>query len=255
MQPFSHQASRSLPKSSRTRWAPLSLRLKPSSAWDWLLVQWWVDWIYCRDCHFLMRLNFLITCFYKRLMFPLIKYWLGLLGWQDLFVVKQSFDIVFISSQVGGALYQIDGYYLPFVVLGSALFTCAILTLLVLPHHATTPDTQENQGSMLKVLKIPGVLVCTFGICATSASIGFISATLEPHLRQFDLSAVKLGVMFIINGGIYALVAPCVGMLVDRCKTPKIASIAGSICVIIGFSLVGKLMSQRPKRLANQTRF
>jgi predicted MFS family arabinose efflux permease len=142
--------------------------------------------------------------------------------------------------QVGGALYQIDGYYLPFVVLGSALFTCAILTLCVLPHHPVQPDRNENQGSMLQVLKIPGVLVCTFGICATSASIGFISATLEPHLRQFELSAVKVGVMFIINGGIYALSAPFVGLLVDKCKTPKIASICGSFCIIIGFSLVGE---------------
>jgi MFS family permease len=125
-------------------------------------------------------------------------------------------------------------------VLGSALFTCAILTLCVLPKHATVPDASDNQGSMLKVLQIPGVLVCTFGICATSASIGFISATLEPHLRQFNLSAVMVGVMFIINGGIYALCAPLVGMIVDRCKTPKIASIFGSICIIIGFSLIGE---------------
>lgn len=137
-------------------------------------------------------------------------------------------------------MYQLDGYYLPFVVLGSALFTCAILTLCVLPQHPTQTDLNENQGSMLEVLKIPGVLVSTFGICATSASIGFISATLEPHLRQFDLSAVQLGVMFIINGGVYALIAPFVGMLVDRCKSPKIASICGSLSIIIGFILVGE---------------
>lgn len=149
--------------------------------------------------------------------------------------------------QVGGALYQIDGYYLPFVVLGSALFTCAILTLCVLPRHPTQTDTQENKGSMLQVLKIPGVLVCTFGICATSASIGFMAATLEPHLRQFELSAVKLGIMFIINGGVYAVIAPFVGMLVDRCNSPKIASIAGSFCIIIGFSLVGEYLGTTRK--------
>lgn len=146
-------------------------------------------------------------------------------------------------------MYQIDGYYLPFVVLGSALFTCAILTLCVLPHHPATPDLNENQGSMLTVLKIPGVLVCTFGICATSASIGFISATLEPHLRQFKLSAVQIGVMFIINGGVYAIVAPFVGMMVDRCKTPKIASILGTFCIIIGFSLVGKIVNCKRQEL------
>lgn len=153
------------------------------------------------------------------------------------------------SLQVGGALYQLDGYYLPFVVLGSALFTCAILTLCVLPHHPVQTDRNENQGSMLKVLKIPGVLVSTFGICATSASIGFIAATLEPHLRQFDLSAVMIGIMFIINGGVYALIAPFVGILVDRCKSPKIASIAGSFCIIIGFSLVGEFLFESIKNL------
>lgn len=142
--------------------------------------------------------------------------------------------------KVGGALYQIDGYYLPFVVLGSSLFTCAIVTLLVLPYHPQQPNDCEQKSSMVEVLKIPGVLVCTFGICATSASIGFISATLEPHLRQFDLSAVRLGVMFIINGGVYALSAPIVGMIVDRIKTPKYVSIFGCFCVMIGFSLIGK---------------
>lgn len=90
-------------------------------------------------------------------------------------------------------------------------------------------------------MKVPGVLVCTFGICATSASIGFISATLEPHLRQFDLTAVQIGGMFIINGGIYALIAPFVGMLVDKVKKPKIISILGSVSIIIGFILVGKM--------------
>lgn len=94
---------------------------------------------------------------------------------------------------------------------------------------------------MIEVLKIPGVLVCTFGICATSASIGFIGATLEPHLRQFDLNAVQVGVVFIINGGVYAVCAPLVGMLVDRINVPKQISIFGCFCVIIGFSLVGKL--------------
>lgn len=137
-------------------------------------------------------------------------------------------------------MYQIDGYYLPFVVLGSALFTCALLTLLVLPHHPPRTNPSETPGTMFSLMKIPGVVVCTLGICATSASIGFISATLEPHLRQFNLTAVQIGGMFIINGGIYACIAPFVGMMVDKIKSPKLISITGSVCIIIGFSLVGE---------------
>lgn len=39
-------------------------------------------------------------------------------------------------------------------------------------------------ASILKVLKIPGVMLAAASIIVTSMSIGFLSATLEPHLRQ-----------------------------------------------------------------------
>jgi predicted MFS family arabinose efflux permease len=131
---------------------------------------------------------------------------------------------------------------LPFVVLGSALFTCAIMTFFVLPVRPTDhiPDNNVKRKSLLQVLKVPGIQVCALGIAATSASIGFISATLEPHLRQFNFNAILLGVMFVINGGVYALSAPFVGILVDKCQNLKIVSFFGSLFVIIGFSLVGK---------------
>jgi hypothetical protein len=140
---------------------------------------------------------------------------------------------------VGGALYSVGGYFLPFVVLGSALFSCAIITLLILPAQPIERNENAQRGSMLQVLKIPGIQVCSLGIAATSASIGFISATLEPHLRQFAMSAILLGVMFVINGGIYALSAPLVGYFVDKSKNPKIVSLTGSFFIIIGFSLIG----------------
>lgn len=142
---------------------------------------------------------------------------------------------------MGGLLYSIGGYYLPFVVLGSALFTCAIMTLVILPENQPMERRENAQKvSMLSLLKIPGIQVCSLGIAATSASIGFISATLEPHLRQFALSAILLGVMFVINGGVYALFAPFVGYFVDKFKTPKMISLFGSIFIIIGFSLIGE---------------
>ncbi|KAL7031786.1 hypothetical protein ACKWTF_007133 [Chironomus riparius] len=141
--------------------------------------------------------------------------------------------------QIGGALYSIGGYYLPFVVLGSALFTCAIMTLLILPDRQPETNDGEAKNSLLQVLKIPGIVVCCLGIGATSASIGFISATLEPHLRQFNMSAIWLGVMFVINGGVYAMTAPIVGYLVDKYKTPKIISIFGSLFIMAGFALIG----------------
>lgn len=95
---------------------------------------------------------------------------------------------------VGGALYSVGGYYLPFVVLGSALFVTAVLTLCILPKHPNEPFVENDKNaSVWNVLKIPSILVSSLAICATSASIGFLSATLEPHLRQFELGPILLG--------------------------------------------------------------
>lgn len=144
-----------------------------------------------------------------------------------------------VGPMVGGALYTIGGYCLPFVVLGSSLFTTALLTMCILPKHPNENDQIVGGPSMLTVLKIPGVSVCALGICATSASIGFLGATLEPHLRTFKLSPILLGMVFVINGGIYALTAPLWGWTVDKYMSPKLASLIGSIFIIFGFCIIG----------------
>ncbi|XP_044268827.1 MFS-type transporter SLC18B1-like isoform X2 [Tribolium madens] len=143
-----------------------------------------------------------------------------------------------VGPTVGGALYQVGGYTLPFAVMGSALFMSAILTAFVLPRHEDGTD-RDKGPSMFKAVKIPGVLLSCGSIIVTSMSIGFLQATLEPHLRQFYLSPVILGLMFVINGGTYAVTAPGFGMLCDKFCPPKVITVLGTLLVAAGFTLVG----------------
>lgn len=92
---------------------------------------------------------------------------------------------------------------------------------------------------MLSLLKIPGIIACSMTIIAASASIGFLAATLEPHLRQFNLSPVLLGAIFIIHGGLYATTAPMWGCMIDKFLHPKLAAVIGSMLIATAFSLVG----------------
>jgi len=133
------------------------------------------------------------------------------------------------------------------VVLGSALFVAAVSTAFILPVHNNSDNNAHNTGGsfgylnyivtllrfyiqytirynsgMMKVLKIPGVMIASMSIIATSMSIGFLQATLEPHLRQFNLSPVVLGLMFVINGGTYAITAPAWGWFCDNHWHPKV---------------------------------
>lgn len=143
-----------------------------------------------------------------------------------------------VGPTVGGALYDAGGYILPFAVMGSALFASAILTAIVLPKHEYGRD-KEKGPSVFKVLKIPGIVIATASIIVTSSSIGFLQATLEPHLRVFDLTPVVLGLMFVINGGVYAITAPGWGWICDHFSTPKIVTVIGTIFVAAGFCLIG----------------
>lgn len=80
----------------------------------------------------------------------------------------------------------------------------------------------------------------SLSIMATSASIGFLTAVLEPHLRQFHLGPIVLGLVFVINGGLYALTAPMWGWSVDQqYLRPKLASLIGNILIVVAFCLVG----------------
>lgn len=41
-----------------------------------------------------------------------------------------------------------------------------------------------DAGGLFRILRIPSVLLAALSVFAASIAIGFLSATLEPHLRQ-----------------------------------------------------------------------
>ncbi|XP_046442778.1 MFS-type transporter SLC18B1-like [Daphnia pulex] len=142
-----------------------------------------------------------------------------------------------VGPTLGGFLFQMGGYMLPFTVLGVLLIAAAFFTYALLPaaEHCDSPQS----GGLFRILRIPSILLASFSVFAASTSVGFLSATLEPHLRQFDLMPVSMGLMFVIEGGIYAITAPVWGYLCDRKVQPKIVTLIGSIFIVVGFLLIG----------------
>ena len=101
-----------------------------------------------------------------------------------------------VGPTVGGAMYQAGGYILPFAVLGSFLIFAAILTYFILPERYNERDggLQETQEKGLcDLLRIPSITLAALSILCTSLSIAFLQATLDPHLRQFELSPSQMG--------------------------------------------------------------
>ena len=102
-----------------------------------------------------------------------------------------------IGPAIGGILYDIGGYVMPFAVIGGCLLVCAVLTFLVLPPNMSgclaTNINDNNRPRGIKMIKSTvAFLALVVELCAAT-SAGFLMTTLEPHLRQFDLSPINLG--------------------------------------------------------------
>lgn len=104
-----------------------------------------------------------------------------------------------VGPSVGGALYELGGYYLPFVSLGSCLVLAACLTLFLLPSNYDEDDKSEEgpRKGMIAALKVPSISIAVLSVLCASSSVGFLLTTLEPHMRQFELTPVLMGKLLI----------------------------------------------------------
>ncbi|XP_050723177.1 MFS-type transporter SLC18B1-like [Eriocheir sinensis] len=145
-----------------------------------------------------------------------------------------------VGPTLGGALFELGGYTLPFVSLGCMLLAAASFTYCILPSYSDEPKNEEvKQGSMLSLIKIPAIGLAAYAIIASSISIGFLQATLEPHLRPLSLSPFQLGLMFVLNGATYGFFAPVWGFLCDKIINPRFVVIFGAFVVMTAFILIG----------------
>ncbi|KAG7163415.1 MFS-type transporter SLC18B1-like [Homarus americanus] len=148
-----------------------------------------------------------------------------------------------VGPTVGGALYELGGYTLPFVSLGVVLLLAAILTSCLLPSNGAeaSPDSQITSRQFLSALRLPSIILSCFALLSASISIGFMQATLEPHLRPLKLTPLKVGLMFVLSGSMYALTAPFWGWLCDKWVKPRFITTLGALLVVVAFIFVGPM--------------
>jgi len=145
-----------------------------------------------------------------------------------------------VGPTLGGALFELGGYTLPFVSLGGFLLCAAAFTFFILPSYSDDfKAEQEPSGGMLQLLKVPSIALAAYAIIASSISIGFLQATLEPHLRPLELSPFQLGLMFVLNGATYGLFAPLWGWLCDKKMNPRYVVIFGAFVIMTAFTIIG----------------
>lgn len=137
---------------------------------------------------------------------------------------------------VGGCLYQIGGFMVPFVTIGVLMLICCALIYFLLPATEEPHELGQKTGDMLKFWCNTSVLLDAYCVFCTFVIIGYNAAVLEPHLRPFNLEPYLVGMVFVVNGTVYACTAWIWGKVAD--KTVRTKELCILACVLLCASLV-----------------
>lgn len=116
-----------------------------------------------------------------------------------------------LGPAIGGALYSVGGFGLPFYFLGC----CVLLTLPIswyLMRGIQVQATEMRKESYLTLLRVPQVIVVCVILVVGSQSQGFVEPTLEPHMRQaFGADTTIVGTFFLVMSAAFSICSPLVG--------------------------------------------
>lgn len=207
-------------------------------------------------CYVINSYSFLSSCFTKNMLTNFARmemcYGMGTL----------------IGPFIGGLLYNLGGFALPFFTMGLMVTILGII-LLIPPIGALfrrvkkqsqliqlrnrqndylsmtelcTPESKPT--SFWEFLKSPIVLLDFLVISVVFLTVAFCGINLEPFMRHGHLSnqVLLINMMFVIGNGTYAVSAFFLGKLCDRFPSlPPFIAIGGCLAICFGIGFLAPL--------------
>ncbi|KAM7308981.1 multidrug resistance protein MdtG [Ixodes scapularis] len=152
-----------------------------------------------------------------------------------------------VGSIIGGALIDIWAFPLPFFVTGTIM-------ILALPFIAkgsdapgqkpnAPPETKSGGNSqsnpkLRRLLWDPIFLIDIVTVMLCWVIMGFNEPTLEPYLRQFDLTSTEVGVVYMVQFSSYAFGAVASGLFCHF-QMESFFSFAGQLMTAIAYLILG----------------
>jgi len=170
----------------------------------------------------------------------------------------------------GGLLYEKGGFFLPFAVCGSLLgvsgLVCGMMLVCLRRRErsrqakrleAVEDGVQEEELIVPKrikfreVMKNPEVLLASFIVALSGVSTQWYQPILEPFLStNYSISAFQASMFLVIDGAVYAVVAPLWGYLLDRALNARLVLMFGCATISGSFLLLGPIYFPYKETLA-----
>ncbi|XP_065190079.1 uncharacterized protein LOC135820948 [Sycon ciliatum] len=141
-----------------------------------------------------------------------------------------------VGNVLSGGLYDIGGFMLPFIVIGSisVLMSLCVGLVVVDIEKLTAQHTgvMEKHIGMFSILRLPWIWFLIGLTVATNIAGSACEATLSVHVKaEFDVGSVVPGSALALLIVLNAPLAPLVGYLLDR-------SVSGYVLILFGLALI-----------------
>ena len=159
-------------------------------------------------------------------------------------LVEGTFAVgTMFGPAIGGCLYDLGGFSLPFFVTGIAMMLFSFMSLLLFTEELHDGIQNGSQNvSWMDILKVAGVKIGIFAIFFAGMSKKWYTASLGPFLKNsYGLSSSQIGLVFMPFGLAYTLFAPFVGFITDEGFNSLIIIIVGKLLISLSNMFLGPI--------------
>ncbi|KAL7637562.1 UNVERIFIED_CONTAM: hypothetical protein RMT77_012290 [Armadillidium vulgare] len=139
---------------------------------------------------------------------------------------------------IGGVLYFLGGFILPFVALGYFTVFVGIIAIFIKTSDADILPSLNYRDIFALFIKAE-FLIALWSEFAATFAFGVLNSSVEPHLRILNLSPSVISLIFSLFGFSYFISSLLVGNLCDRGKPPQILWSIGAFISCISFICFG----------------
>ena len=159
-----------------------------------------------------------------------------------------------IGPPLGGFLFHMGGFSMPFVFLGALIAPAAIGFHRFMPHEVNrgAKDEERSESVSLRGLtRNPQVMVMAVAGMIANMDYAFLEPTLGEHAASAGIaeSPEAIGALFSVAMTSYTLSCPVIGLIARKDRLgPRTVILVGLFLQLLGFMLIG------PSPLLQQSR-
>lgn len=139
-----------------------------------------------------------------------------------------------MGPPLGSLLYESGGFSAPFVTFGCVLLATSLIGYLVIE-----PDSEHRKlncepvkiQDYFRLLKVPAAVLAMTCTLLNVASDIFVLITLNLHLKQFDVTHVQSGFVYLCLFLSYGFSSPLAGKLADKTNLEFALQSLGSVSI------------------------